>query len=67
MFRPDSGQNFGTISGVSNGDGLGDEKVLGLFARHRGFITPEFLNQANRLDYYIAIPAMIFSAISKTA
>lgn len=40
---------------------------LGLFARHRGFISPEFLNQANRLVYYIAIPAMIFSAISKAA
>lgn len=40
---------------------------LGLFARYRGFISPEFLNQANRLVYYIAIPAMIFSAISKAA
>ncbi len=40
---------------------------LGLFARQKGFITPEFLNPANRLVYYIAIPAMIFSAISKAA
>ncbi|MBU1696069.1 MAG: AEC family transporter, partial [Proteobacteria bacterium] len=40
---------------------------LGLFAKHRGFITPEFLHQGNRLVYYIAIPAMIFSSISKAA
>ncbi len=38
---------------------------LGLFAKQKGFITPEFLNPANRLVYYIAIPAMIFSSISK--
>jgi len=40
---------------------------LGLFAKQKRFITPEFLNQANRLVYYIAIPAMIFSSISKAA
>jgi len=40
---------------------------LGLFAKQKGFITPEFLNQGNRLVYYIAIPAMIFSSISKAA
>jgi len=40
---------------------------LGLFAKHRGFITPDFLHQGNRLVYYIAIPAMIFSSISKAA
>ena len=40
---------------------------LGLFAKQKRFITPEFLNQANRLVYYIAIPAMIFSYISKAA
>lgn len=40
---------------------------LGLFAKQKGFITPEFLNPANRLVYYIAIPAMIFSSISKAA
>ncbi|WP_457551512.1 AEC family transporter [Desulfobacula sp.] len=39
--------------------------LLGLFAKKKGFITPDFLNQANRLVYYIAIPAMIFSSISK--
>lgn len=41
--------------------------LLGLFAKKRGFFTPEFLSQANRLVYYIAIPAMIFSAISKAS
>ncbi|MCD4677294.1 MAG: AEC family transporter, partial [Desulfobacula sp.] len=40
---------------------------LGLFAKQIKFITPDFLNQANRLVYYIAIPAMIFSSISKSA
>lgn len=40
---------------------------LGLFARQRGFFSPDFLNRANRLVYYIAIPAMIFSSISKSA
>ncbi|MBC2705397.1 AEC family transporter [Desulfobacula sp.] len=40
---------------------------LGLFAKQKRFITPDFLNQANRLVYYIAIPAMIFSSISKAS
>ncbi|OGR23072.1 MAG: transporter [Desulfobacterales bacterium RIFOXYA12_FULL_46_15] len=40
---------------------------LGLYAKHRGFFTQDFLNQANRLVYYIAIPAMIFSAVSKAS
>ncbi|MCP3875318.1 MAG: AEC family transporter [Desulfobacteraceae bacterium] len=40
---------------------------LGLFSRQKGFFSPDFINQANRLVYYIAIPAMIFSAISKAA
>ncbi len=40
---------------------------LGLFAKKKGFITPEFLYPANRMVYYIAIPAMIFSSISKAA
>lgn len=35
----------------------------GLFARRKGFLSPEFLNQANRLVYYFAIPAMIFSSV----
>jgi len=41
--------------------------LLGLYAKHRGFFTPEFLDQANRLVYYIAIPAMIFNSIAKAS
>ena len=41
--------------------------IIGWFARWRGFIPPEFINPANRLVYYIAIPAMIFHAISKAS
>lgn len=40
---------------------------LGIFARHKGFLSRDFLHQANRLVYYIAIPAMIFSAIAKSS
>lgn len=40
---------------------------LGLFARQLGFFGSDFLNQANRLVYYFAIPAMIFSSISQAA
>ncbi len=40
---------------------------LGVFARQKGFISGDFLHQANRLVYYIAIPAMIFSAIAKAS
>jgi len=39
--------------------------ILGLVARWKGFIQPEFLDLANRLVYYLAIPAMIFRSISK--
>lgn len=39
--------------------------ALGWFVRVKGFIQPEFLGPANRLVYYLAIPAMIFHAISK--
>ncbi len=39
--------------------------ALGLLARRKGFITPQFLDPANRLVYYIAIPAMIFNSIAK--
>ena len=41
--------------------------LLGLVARRRGYIPPEFLVPANRLVYYLAIPAMIFSAISRAS
>jgi malate permease and related proteins len=39
--------------------------ALGWFVRIQGFIQPEFLGPANRLVYYLAIPAMIFHEISK--
>ncbi len=41
--------------------------TLGWFVRFKGFIQPEFLGPANRLVYYLAIPAMIFHAISKAS
>lgn len=41
--------------------------ILGWGARKKGFITPEFLVPANRLVYYLSIPAMIFSAIVKSS
>jgi malate permease and related proteins len=40
---------------------------LGWYARHKGFIPPEFLAPANRLTYYFAIPALVFRAISKAS
>ena len=39
---------------------------IGLGAQRRGFLSTEFTNQANRLVYHLAIPAMVFSAIAKT-
>ncbi|PID74186.1 MAG: hypothetical protein CSB32_02075 [Desulfobacterales bacterium] len=39
--------------------------ILGWLARRKGFLPPEFLNPANRLVYYIAIPAMIFNTLSQ--
>lgn len=41
--------------------------IIGWFARWRGFIPPEFISPANRLVYYIAIPALIFHSISKAS
>ncbi len=41
--------------------------LLGWAARRKGFMPPEFLGPANQLVYYLAIPAMIFSAISKAS
>lgn len=41
--------------------------ILGWFARQRGFIPPEFLGPANRLVFYIAIPAMVFGAIAESS
>jgi predicted permease len=40
---------------------------LGWGARRKGFMPPEFLGPANRIVYYLAIPAMIFRAISKAS
>ncbi|QTA83605.1 Membrane transport protein domain-containing protein [Desulfonema limicola] len=39
--------------------------ALGWLARIRGFIPSEFLDPANKLVFHLAIPAMIFSSISK--
>jgi hypothetical protein len=39
--------------------------VLGWIAYRRGFIPDTFIHPANRLVYYMAIPAMIFRAISQ--
>lgn len=39
--------------------------VLGWGARKKGFITPEFLDPANRLVYYLSIPALVFSSIAR--
>jgi len=38
--------------------------LLGWAVRAKGFISPEFFGPANRLVYYLAIPAMIFRSIS---
>jgi predicted permease len=38
--------------------------TLGAFARRWGFIPETFLKPANRLVYYLAIPAMVFRAIA---
>jgi predicted permease len=40
--------------------------ILGWFIHRRGFIPNDFLGPANRLVYYVAIPAMIFQSISKS-
>jgi len=41
--------------------------VLGCFARSKGFMPQEFLGPANRLVYYLAIPALIFRSVSKAS
>ncbi len=41
--------------------------ALGWAVREKGFIPPGFFAPANRLVYYLAIPAMIFRAISKAS
>jgi predicted permease len=37
---------------------------IGWVAHFKGFLNPEFVGPANRLVYYIAIPALVFRAIS---
>ena len=39
--------------------------MLGSAAKHRGYLPSAFLEPANRLVYYFAIPAMIFRAVAK--
>lgn len=39
--------------------------LLGWISRKKGFIHADFIGPANSLVFYIAIPAMIFSAISR--
>lgn len=41
--------------------------ALGALAKRRQFIPREFLEPANRLVYYLAIPAMIFRSISRSS
>jgi predicted permease len=41
--------------------------LLGWGARKKGFITPEFLEPANRLVYYLSIPAMVFISIARSS
>lgn len=41
--------------------------ILGWLAHQKGFMPPEFLGPANRIVYYLAIPAMIFRALSKAS
>lgn len=41
--------------------------VLGWVAYRKGFIPDTFITPANRLVYYLAIPAMIFQAITRNS
>ncbi len=41
--------------------------TMGALARRKGFIPEAFLEPANRLVYYLAIPAMIFRAIARSS
>ena len=38
--------------------------LIGWLARRKGFMPPEFFTPANRLVYYVALPAMVFKAVS---
>ncbi len=41
--------------------------LLGWISRKKGFIQADFIGPANSLVFYIAIPAMIFRAISRAS
>lgn len=41
--------------------------ILGWISRRSGFMPSEFLGPANRLVYFLAIPALIFRAVSKAS
>ncbi len=41
--------------------------LIGWVARQKGFMPREFWRPANRIVFYIAIPAMIFQAVSKAS
>jgi len=41
--------------------------LIGYLARKKGFIPTEFIGPANTLVFYLAIPAMVFSAISRAS
>jgi malate permease and related proteins len=41
--------------------------LMGYIARKKGFIQADFIGPANALVYYLAIPAMLFNAISRAS
>ncbi len=41
--------------------------LLGWWVHRRGFLPAEFMEPANRLVFYVAIPAIIFQSIAKSA
>ena len=41
--------------------------LIGYLARKKGFIQTDFIGPANTLVYYLAIPAMVFRAISQAS
>jgi predicted permease len=40
---------------------------LGCFIRQKGFVQPQLLGPANRLVYYVAVPALIFREIAEAS
>lgn len=41
--------------------------ILGAGVRHLGFMKTEFISAANRLVFYLAIPALVFRALTKAS